>query len=198
MQVLNDLPPDNFPELIAAGCIASDVPPFTVRAATPADADAIDRLIAQSYGTLMQPVYNHSLLQRALPKLLRTRPGLLSGGSYFVADAGGVLLGAGGWSEATPFGRLGPVGNGHMRRMAVLPTAVRHGIGTVLAQHTLRQAQLMGVQTMFSLSTLAAERFFDSLGFISSGEVDLTIEPGVQLPAVQMSMEIGGDTMLAV
>jgi N-acetylglutamate synthase-like GNAT family acetyltransferase len=190
MELLNDLPPNNFPELRAAGCVAGVLPPFTVRAATPADAAAIDALIAQSYGTLMQPVYNHDLLIRALPKLLRTRPGLLSGGTYFVADAGGVLLGAGGWSEATPFGRLGPAENGHMRRIAVLPTAVRHGVGSLLAQHALEQAQLRGVKRMFSLSTLAAVRFFDNLGFISSGEVDLTIEPGVQLPAVQMSLDL--------
>lgn len=192
MEMFNDLSPENFPTPIAADAVglATMLPPFTVRKAEPADADAINALIKQSYSTLMQPVYKGDVLERALPRLCHTSPSLLSGGTYFVADAGGLILGAGGWSQATPFGQIGPKENGHMRRLAVLPAAARSGVGTLIAQHALRQARMGGVQNMFSLSTLAAEQFFESLGFKTSGAVTLTVDAGVNLPAVQMSLDL--------
>lgn len=164
----------------------TDLPPFILRAALPSDALAIDTLIAASYGALMKPVYHDDILARALPRLMRTAPSLLSGGTYFVADAGGVLLGAGGWSQATPFGGLGPASNGHMRRVAVLPKWIRAGIGSLIVEHALAQAQSQGVEKMFCLSTLAAEEFYEAQGFSATGEVELTLEPGLYLPAIQM------------
>ncbi|MBU2868886.1 GNAT family N-acetyltransferase [Pacificibacter marinus] len=162
------------------------LPPFVVRTATPADALAIDGLIAASYGALMRPVYHDDILSRALPRLMRTAPSLLSGGSYFVADAGGALLGAGGWSQATPFGGVGPATNGHMRRVAVLPHVIRSGVGSLIVDHALAHARTQGVESMFCLSTLAAEDFYKAKGFDATGEVELTLEPGLYLPAIQM------------
>lgn len=166
--------------------VSADLPPFIVRTATLSDATAIDGLIAASYGALMAPVYHDDILARALPRLMRTAPSLLSGGSYFVADAGGVLLGAGGWSQSTPFGGVGPACNGHMRRVAVLPSVTRSGVGSVLVEHALAHAQTQGVSKMFCLSTLAAESFYEARGFDATGEVELTLEPGLYLPAIQM------------
>jgi N-acetylglutamate synthase-like GNAT family acetyltransferase len=192
MEIPNDLPPENFSETITvnAAHLATIVPPFSVREAVPADAPAICDLITKSYSTFMQPLYKEELLERALPRLFNTSPSLLSGGTYFVADAGGVLLGAGGWSQATPFGQIGPKENGHMRRVAVLPSAARNGIGNLLADYALRQARTQGVKNMFALSSLPAEQFFEQLGFRASGEVTLTIDAGVNLPAIQMSMKL--------
>ena len=162
------------------------VPPIILRTALPSDAAAIDALIAASYGALMRPVYHDDILARALPRLMRTAPSLLSGGTYFVADAGGALIGAGGWSQATPFGGIGPVSNGHMRRVAVLPSMVRSGVGSLIVDHALAHARTLGVENMFCLSTLAAESFYESQGFDATGEVELTLEPGLYLPAIQM------------
>lgn len=162
------------------------LPPFIVRTATPADSSAIDDLIAASYGALMRPVYHDDVLARALPRLMLTAPSLLSGGSYFVADAGDMLLGAGGWSQATPFGGIGPAGNGHMRRVAVLPHFIRSGVGSLIVDHALKHARGQGVENMFCLSTLAAEDFYKAKGFDATGEVELTLEPGLYLPAIQM------------
>lgn len=166
------------------------LPPFTVRTAMPSDAEAIDGLIAASYGALMRPVYHDDILARALPRLMRTAPSLLSGGTYFVADAGGALIGAGGWSQATPFGGIGPASNGHMRRVAVLPSMVRSGVGSLIVDHALAHARAQGVENMFCLSTLAAESFYEAQGFDATGEVELTLEPGLYLPAIQMSRRL--------
>jgi predicted N-acetyltransferase YhbS len=168
----------------------NDLPPFIVRTATPADVLSIDGLIAASYGALMRPVYHDDILARALPRLMRTAPSLLTGGSYFVADAGGVLLGAGGWSQATPFGGVGPATNGHMRRVAVLPSVIRSGVGSLIVDHALAHAQTQGVESMFCLSTLAAEDFYIAKGFDATGEVELTLEPGLYLPAIQMQRSL--------
>ncbi|RPE72069.1 GNAT family acetyltransferase [Pacificibacter maritimus] len=187
MCLLQDPPPiGNSSELDFAPAGITDVPPFTVRSATAKDADDIDALIAESYGALLTPVYHNDVLSRALPRLLRTPPSLLAGGSYFVADAGGLLLGAGGWSQATPFGGVGPACNGHMRRVAVRPDFIRSGIGALIVDHTLDHAREQGVKNMHCLSTLAAEDFYAAQGFKATGEVELTLEPGLYLPAIQM------------
>lgn len=186
MRLRDDFHPASLSEFLAADSALEGLPPFTVREATFADRDAIDALIAQSYGTLLKPVYHDDVLSRALPRLLKTAPSLLSGGTYFVADAGGVLIGAGGWSQATPFGGTGPADVGHMRRVAVHPDALRQGVGSVLVTHAVAHARAQGVRRMCCLSTLAAERFYEALDFVATGDVELTLEPGLYLPAIQM------------
>lgn len=166
--------------------------PFTVRAAMPADTAEIDALFRASYGQLLQQYYAPEVLELVLPALFHTAPGLLQSGTFFVAETGGgEIVGAGGWTQVTPFGGVGPREIGHMRRVAVHPDHVRCGIGSVILNHVLENAQRTGVTRMCSLSTFAALEFYKYHGFTSSGEVDLAIKPGVFLPAVQMARELG-------
>ncbi|SFK07212.1 GNAT family N-acetyltransferase [Celeribacter neptunius] len=165
--------------------------PFTVRAAMPADTAEIDTLFRASYGQLLKQYYPAKLLDAVLPALFHTAPGLLQSGTFFVAETGGgEIVGAGGWTQVTPFGGVGPREIGHMRRVAVHPDHVRRGIGSVILNHVLENARRTGVTRMCSLSTFAALEFYKFHGFEASGEVDLAIKPGVFLPAVQMALDL--------
>ncbi|PZX10444.1 GNAT family N-acetyltransferase [Celeribacter halophilus] len=165
--------------------------PFTVRAAMPADTAEIDTLFRASYGLLLKQDYPAEILDAALPALLQTAPRLLNCGTFFVAETGGgEILGAGGWTQASPFGGVGPREIGHMRRVAVHPDYVRRGIGSALIDHILDNARLTGVKRMCSLSTLTAQAFYAAHGFTASGDVDLALRPGVYLPAVQMALDL--------
>ncbi|MCA0042940.1 GNAT family N-acetyltransferase [Celeribacter litoreus] len=162
--------------------------PFTVRAAMPADTAEIDALFRASYGQLLKQHYSTNVLNAALPALLHTSPRLLNSGTFFVAETGGgEIIAAGGWTQATPFGGVGPREIGHMRRVAVHPDHTRRGVGSVLLGHILDNARLTGVTTMCCLSTLTALAFYEAHGFKASGDVDLALKPGVHLPAVQMA-----------
>lgn len=165
--------------------------PFTVRAAMPADTAEIDALFRASYGQLLKQHYDAAVLEAALPSLLLTSPRLLNSGTFFVAEAGeGEIVAAGGWTQATPFGGVGPREIGHMRRVAVHPDHTRRGIGSVLLGHILDNARLTGVERMCCLSTLSARAFYEAQGFAASGEVELALKPGVHLPAVQMARDL--------
>lgn len=165
--------------------------PFVVRAAMPADTAALDTLFRASYGALLAQDYAPGVLARALPALFHTSPRLLSAESFFVAEAGdGEIIAAGGWSQATPFGGVGPREIGHIRRFAVHPALTRRGIGSVLFGHVRDHAERTGVARLCALSTLSARRFFEAHGLTATGDVDLTLRPGVNFPAVQMSAEL--------
>ncbi|ATG49490.1 GNAT family N-acetyltransferase [Celeribacter ethanolicus] len=165
--------------------------PFTVRAAMPADTAEIDALFRASYGQLLKQHYAAAILDAALPALLHTAPRLLNSGTFFVAETGGgEIIAAGGWTQATPFGGVGPREIGHMRRVAVHPDHVRQGIGSVLVEHILDNARLTGVERMCCLSTLTAREFYEAHGFSASGDVDLALKPGVYLPAIQMARDL--------
>ena len=52
----------------------------SVRVATPADADAVAAILADSYPALMAPAYDAGLLASTLPEITRPNPALLASG----------------------------------------------------------------------------------------------------------------------
>ncbi len=168
-----------------------ELPPFVMRQAMPADTMQIDNLFRASYGELLRADYSAATLAKVLPSLLVTSPRLLNSGTFFVAETGGGdVIAAGGWTQASPFGGVGPREIGHMRRVAVHPDYVRRGVGSVILDHVLANAQRTGVTRMCCLSTLTAQPFYEAHGFAMSGDVDLMLRPGVALPAVQMARDL--------
>mgnify|MGYP000211943081 CR=1 FL=1 len=75
-----------------------------IRPTTADDHEALNRLFADSYPTLLAAGYAPDLLARALPLIVRANPALLVSGSYYVAERcpGGPPLAAGGWTAASP------------------------------------------------------------------------------------------------
>ena len=70
-----------------------------MRVATPADAEAIDALMKESGAALFPDVYDGRQAASMVRFVSQVDPLLLEDGTYFVLEAGGELVGCGGWSR---------------------------------------------------------------------------------------------------
>lgn len=163
----------------------------TLRRARPSDLQAVERLLARSYPRLLRPDYPPSVMVLAVPLIARARPELLASGRYFLVEAeDGAVLGAGGWSMASPAGEGTPEGVAHVRHVAVDPAAVRQGIGRALMGEVIADALRHGVRWLDCLSTRTAVPFYESLGFRVLHEREVGLRPGIVFPAVRMMRQI--------
>jgi hypothetical protein len=71
-----------------------------LRVATLADEAAIEALMKQSGAALFPRFYTEEQASSAVRYVAQVDPMLLSDGTYFVLEAGGVWVGCGGWSRS--------------------------------------------------------------------------------------------------
>ena len=165
---------------------------LTLRLARPDDLTAVDALLARSYPRLLKADYPPSIMVGLVPMIARARPELLASGRYFVVeDAGGRVVGAGGYSLAAPGVRGAADGAvqralGHIRHVATDPDVTRQGIGRRLMAAVFDAAQAEGVRVFDCLSTRTAVPFYISVGFKVVGPVDVPITQGMAFPAIRM------------
>ncbi|MGH1465893.1 MAG: GNAT family N-acetyltransferase [Cognatishimia sp.] len=165
---------------------------FEIRPAISDDALQISAMMMQSYGQLLADDYNPRILAKALPRISTARPELLSCGTYFVATdrRTGQVIGAGGWTDVSPTRGLAARGEGHMRHVAVDPSALRLGVGRALADVSFQTAKGQGMCGLRCMSTLTAQPFYEAMGFSYVQDIELTLEPGLFFPAVEMRMRL--------
>ena len=157
-----------------------------IRPSAQSDLASVDALLARSYPALLKGDYAPSVLVAALPMISRARPELVTSGSYYVAERGGAVLGAGGWTRHAPTGGVTPR-LGHVRHVVTDHRAVRQGIGRVLMTHVLGCARDAGMARLECWSTLTAVPFYASLGFEVAAEISVPIGPArLPFPSVQM------------
>ena len=160
---------------------------YDIRPTTLADLAAVGALLARAYPKLLKADYPPSVLVTALPLISRAQPSLLSCGTYYVAQTPeGDILAAGGW---TPDRKVR--GKGHIRHVVTDDRAVRRGIGRALITHALDNARAAGTTQMECWSTLTAEKFYQSLGFVTLGPMDAPLQPGISLPSLRMMLQMG-------
>ena len=165
---------------------------LTLRLARPDDVMAVDDLLARSYPRLLKADYPPSVMVGLVPLIARARPELLVSGRYFVVeDAGGRVLGAGGYSLSAPTARGAGAGKvlnalGHIRHVATDPDATRQGIGRRLMAAVFAAAGAEGVRHFDCLSTRTAVPFYAAMGFTVVGPVEVPITQGMAFPAVRM------------
>lgn len=164
---------------------------LTLRRAKPADLAAVDRLLSRSYPRLLKGDYAPSVQVTALPLISRAKPELLASGRYFLAETEeGVVIGAGGWSVASPgMGQAVPE-TAHVRHVAVDPDMLRRGVGSAVMSEVIVDALRHGIRWLDCLSTRTAIPFYDALGFRVLHEVDVPLAPGIIFPAVRMMRQI--------
>ena len=163
---------------------------LAIRVAGAGDIGAIDRLLGRSYPTLLKRDYPPSVLVLALPAMTRAQPGLLASGTYYLAELGGVVVGAGGWTQQAPGGRPGQRGVGHVRHVATDPDHARRGIGRALMAHVMLTAKASGMASLDCLSTRTAVPFYASLGFVAVGERKVTFPGDIAFPVVAMTAQL--------
>ena len=152
----------------------------TIRVATRRDTSAIDALLARSYPKLLKPDYPPSVLVLAIPLISRAQPKLITSGTYYVAEEGGTIVGAGGW---TPGRRTGVA---NVRHLVTDDRVTRRGVGRALMEHSFATARAAGAGLMHTQSTLTAVPFYTALGFERIKEITVPLGPAIALPCVSM------------
>lgn len=162
--------------------------PFLIRVAVLNDEPAVSALLLKSYTALLKSAYDAATLAKALPLITRARPELLSSGSYYLAETeDGQLVGAGGWTKASPTGRGETENNGNIRHFGTDPEFTGRGIGRLLMQRCFSDAKSHGLSELNCYSTLNGERFYRACGF-ESIERFLVLLPGdVEFPSIRMT-----------
>lgn len=161
-----------------------------VRAATGADVAAVDALLARAYPRLLRPDYAPSMMVMALPLISRAKPALVTCGTYYVVELGGVIIGAGGWTRAAPGKGLARVGVGNIRHVVTDDRHVRRGVGRALMTHIFATAKAADVLRLDCLSTLTARPFYQTMGFVAAGAVTVSLAEGIDFPAIAMSRDL--------
>jgi len=164
---------------------------YEIRVAGPEHAVAVERLLQESYPTLMESSYDEESLAPALGLMTRANPSLLRSGTYYVAELStGILVGCGGWTLERPGAGKVDAHVGHIRHFAVHPGWTRRGIGRAIYDLCERAARAAGVIAFECYSSLNAEEFYRALDFKRIREIDIELQPRVTLRAVLMRRDI--------
>ncbi|HEV2818330.1 MAG TPA: GNAT family N-acetyltransferase [Allosphingosinicella sp.] len=162
-----------------------------IRTARASDLAAIQRVLAASLPTLMADAYEPALLARALPMMTRAQPSLVGSGTYYVALAGGEIVGCGGWSREAPDAPAGEAGVAHIRHFAVARDWIGRGVGRALYRRCEGRARAAGIRVFECYSSLNGEPFYRALGFTRLAAIEVPMAPGTSLPSIHMRREIG-------
>lgn len=167
------------------------MPASRLHIATPADAEAVERVLARSYGTLYRGWYTDEALAAALPAMTRANPALLSSGRYFVVESDGAARACGGWSAVGPGGGTTP-GLAHVRHFATDPDYLSRGFGAAILRRCLDEAAAEGCAEIETISSLAAEAFYARHGF---RQIAVVRQPmgAVSFSCVKMRRLLGGE-----
>ena len=116
--------------------MTTEIPGATIRAATPDDLDAVERLLSASKLPL-------DGVAAALP-------------TFVVAEADGAIVGVAGLETCCE--------NALLRSVAVEPSWRSRGAGRALVTRVIADAESRGIRALYLLTT-TAERYFPSFGF---------------------------------
>lgn len=166
-----------------------------IRAATPSDIPALERLIDASARALGGGFYSDAQIEAAIAHIYGIDTALIADGSYLVAQARGALAGCGGWSaRATLFGGDDFAGRvaglrdaARIRAFFVAPEHERQGIATALLRAC--EAMAVAVAAGFRRLTLMATRpgvpFYAAHGYHAEPET-IVGAGGTDVPFVPM------------
>jgi GNAT superfamily N-acetyltransferase len=179
--------------------------PFALRVADWHDIPALEALIPLSVRELQAAYYSPPQIDGALGTVFAVDRQLISDGTYFVVEDGGVIVGCGGWSKRkTLFGGdqgrhasddalLDPAREpARIRAFFVHPRWARRGIGTLILRECERAATAAGFSTLELVATLAGVPLYAAGGFRSVEEFEIPLANGGKMPAVRMSKAAAG------
>jgi len=176
-----------------------------IRIATENDRDSIEQLIFLSARELSRGYYSDEQIAAALARVYGVDSALIDDGTYFVAEADGMLVGCGGWSKRkTLFGgdqfvnrdpeRLDPGREAaKIRAFFVHPNYARRGIARALLARCETEAQRDGFNSVELMSTLPGVEFYRASGFSAANSI-LYDAGGVSLEFVPMKKALRGSS----
>jgi putative acetyltransferase len=160
---------------IPASADSGFVMPFDIRPLLPSDAAALRQVFRDAIGTLASKYYEPAALQAWQASADDPEFDLrLNQGLTLVATLHGEHVG---------FAQLFP--HNHIQMLYLSPQGSGLGIATLLCQHLEDEARMAGSRELTTASSLAAQRFFESMGFKVIGE-ETVQRKGVALARLQM------------
>ena len=174
--------------------------PLALRVADWHDVPALEALIPLSTRALQAACYSPAQIDGALGTVFAVDRQLISDGTYFVVEDGGVIVGCGGWSKRkTLFGGdqgrpasedalLDPQREpARIRAFFVPPEWARRGIGMLILRECERAAAASGFRRFELVATLAGVPLYAAGGFGSVEHFEIPLANGLQMPVVRMS-----------
>jgi GNAT superfamily N-acetyltransferase len=176
-----------------------------LRVAARADIPALDALIPRSTRELQAAFYSQAQIDGALGTVFAVDRQLIDDGTYFVVEAGDVILGCGGWSKrktlfggdhgrpATENALLDPEHEAaRIRAFFVHPGWARRGIGRRILDECEHAAGEAGFKTLELVATLAGVPLYAAGGFRAVEHFDIPLANGSRMPVVRMSKTLAG------
>ncbi|NJL61472.1 MAG: GNAT family N-acetyltransferase [Methylacidiphilales bacterium] len=172
-----------------------------LRVAIPKDKTAIECLIEKSARDLSREYYTDSQIEAAIAFVFGIDSELIADKTYFVVEADGELVGCGGWSQRkTLFGSdrysnresglLNPKTDAaKIRAFFVHPQWARQGIGRILLNKCIQEAQLQGFQWLELMATLPGVKLYKAMGFEEKEKVKYQVA-GIDIDFVPMSKSL--------
>ncbi len=181
----------------------------TLRRATRADVPVIAALVEASVRALGARHYSPAQVESSLRHLFGVDTRMIADGTYLVAEDGGAVVGAGGWSRRrTAFGgdaaavldgvrdddRRDPaVDPAVLRALFVHPDHARRGIGRRLLDASEAEAAAEGFRTFELVATLSGRALYDAAGYAPAEAVDIRLPDGERIAAVRMTKPAPAD-----
>jgi GNAT superfamily N-acetyltransferase len=171
---------------------------FSLRKASLDERAELEKLIADSARGLSRDHYSEAQVESALGSAFGVDSELIRDGTYFVAEAGGAIVGCGGWSRrATLFGSDAQPGrrselldpardSARIRAFFVHPDWARRGIGRAILERCEQEARAEGFRTAQLMSTLPGHDFYKSLGWSGDERVEHPLPGGVTIDFIPM------------
>lgn len=172
---------------------------ISLRLATFEDIPDLKKLIPASARALSRNYYSLEQIETALNEIFGVDTQLISDGTYFVAEAGGTIVGCGGWSKRqTLFGGdaaksesgdklLDPAQDAaRVRAFYVHPEWARRGVGRQILQACEDAAGNAGFTKIELVATMPGEPLYSAMGYKVSEQTELQMSHGRSLAACRM------------
>lgn len=175
---------------------------FILRKANLSDRPAISRLIESSARGLSREDYSDEQIEAAIRSVFGVDSELIRDGTYLVAEAGGNLVGCGGWSRRrTLFGgdqysdresaELNPeTESARIRAFFIAPEWARRGVGRAILERCEEEARACGFRSLELMATLPGLKFYRALGYEEQERITHRLSDGTSIDFVPMRKEL--------
>jgi GNAT superfamily N-acetyltransferase len=170
--------------------------------ATLADARGIDAVMKASAAAIFPVFYDPIQTASSLVHIAHVDPMLIEDGTYFVLEAGGEIVGCGGWSRRDKLfsGASAQEGRARLldprreaarvRAMFVRADWTRRGLGTRILDACVAAARSEGFRRLALMATLPGFELYRRYGFQPGLRQDVVMPDGVTVECVEMDMAI--------
>lgn len=178
---------------------------YVLRKARLDERAAIEQLIAESARGLSREDYTDEQIEAALASVFGVDTDLIRDETYFVAEAGGELIGCGGWSKRRTLfggdrfasrdaGELDPATEpAKIRAFFVHPSWARKGVGRAILDACERAASADGFRSVELMATLPGVRLYAAHGYADGEQMEYEIGDGVRIQFVPMRKDLSRD-----